>query len=100
MRKRHKLTILFLDFYLADPQGILSASVLSIIPLIRPYQWQSFLMPVFLFPCLSIFVFSVYDEHPSFLLLSYLDIMNCLQYLDIQGHPIICCLHELSGLAK
>ncbi|XP_048443402.1 LOW QUALITY PROTEIN: uncharacterized protein LOC125478811 [Pyrus x bretschneideri] len=26
--------------------GILSASVLSIIPLIRPYQWQSLLMPV------------------------------------------------------
>ncbi|KAJ0745683.1 putative cDENN domain, uDENN domain, tripartite DENN domain, DENN domain lobe protein [Helianthus annuus] len=26
--------------------GILSASVLSIIPLIRPYQWQSFFMPV------------------------------------------------------
>ncbi|XP_071701423.1 uncharacterized protein [Rutidosis leptorrhynchoides] len=26
--------------------GILSASVLSIIPLIRPYHWQSFLMPV------------------------------------------------------
>ncbi|KAL6974605.1 hypothetical protein U1Q18_028788 [Sarracenia purpurea var. burkii] len=26
--------------------GVLSASVLSIIPLIRPYQWQSFLMPV------------------------------------------------------
>ncbi|KAJ1437132.1 uDENN domain [Sesbania bispinosa] len=27
-------------------QGILSASVLSVIPLIRPYQWQSLLMPV------------------------------------------------------
>ncbi|KAG4381584.1 hypothetical protein GLYMA_15G176600v4 [Glycine max] len=26
--------------------GILSASVLSVIPLIRPYQWQSLLMPV------------------------------------------------------
>ncbi|KAK9071204.1 hypothetical protein SSX86_009772 [Deinandra increscens subsp. villosa] len=26
--------------------GILSASVLSLIPLIRPYQWQSFFMPV------------------------------------------------------
>ncbi|CAI0387842.1 unnamed protein product [Linum tenue] len=26
--------------------GILSASVLSIIPLIRPYQWQSLLMPI------------------------------------------------------
>lgn len=26
--------------------GILSASVLSIVPLIRPYQWQSWLMPV------------------------------------------------------
>ncbi|KAJ8437334.1 hypothetical protein Cgig2_015065 [Carnegiea gigantea] len=26
--------------------GILSASVLSLIPLIRPYQWQSLLMPV------------------------------------------------------
>ncbi|KAI3802834.1 hypothetical protein L1987_30977 [Smallanthus sonchifolius] len=26
--------------------GMLSASVLSIIPLIRPYQWQSFFMPV------------------------------------------------------
>ncbi|KAK1263276.1 hypothetical protein QJS04_geneDACA013469 [Acorus gramineus] len=26
--------------------GILSASVLSIVPLIRPYQWQSLLMPV------------------------------------------------------
>ncbi|CDP03098.1 unnamed protein product [Coffea canephora] len=26
--------------------GVLSASVLSIIPLIRPYQWQSLLMPV------------------------------------------------------
>ncbi|XP_008459756.1 uncharacterized protein LOC103498787 isoform X2 [Cucumis melo] len=26
--------------------GILSASVLSIIPMIRPYQWQSLLMPV------------------------------------------------------
>ncbi|KAF3775677.1 DENN domain-containing protein 5B [Nymphaea thermarum] len=26
--------------------GLLSASVLSIIPLIRPYQWQSLLMPV------------------------------------------------------
>ncbi|KVI12201.1 uncharacterized protein LOC112507017 isoform X2 [Cynara cardunculus var. scolymus] len=26
--------------------GILSASVLAIIPLIRPYHWQSFLMPV------------------------------------------------------
>ncbi|KAL4571823.1 hypothetical protein LXL04_018588 [Taraxacum kok-saghyz] len=26
--------------------GILSATVLSIIPLIRPYHWQSFLMPV------------------------------------------------------
>ncbi|XP_076908769.1 uncharacterized protein LOC143565785 [Bidens hawaiensis] len=26
--------------------GILSASVLSVIPLIRPYQWQSFFMPV------------------------------------------------------
>ncbi|WOG94214.1 hypothetical protein DCAR_0313507 [Daucus carota subsp. sativus] len=26
--------------------GILSASVLSIIPLLRPYQWQSLLMPV------------------------------------------------------
>ncbi|KAK9715695.1 hypothetical protein RND81_06G183000 [Saponaria officinalis] len=26
--------------------GILSASVLSLLPLIRPYQWQSLLMPV------------------------------------------------------
>ncbi|CAK8532025.1 unnamed protein product [Lathyrus sativus] len=26
--------------------GILSASILSVIPLIRPYQWQSLLMPV------------------------------------------------------
>ncbi|XP_059634753.1 uncharacterized protein LOC132277056 isoform X2 [Cornus florida] len=26
--------------------GILSASVLSIVPLIRPYQWQSLLMPI------------------------------------------------------
>ncbi|MED6192988.1 hypothetical protein PIB30_014974 [Stylosanthes scabra] len=26
--------------------GVLSASVLSVIPLIRPYQWQSLLMPV------------------------------------------------------
>jgi len=26
--------------------GMLSASVLSIIPLIRPYQWQSLLMPI------------------------------------------------------
>lgn len=26
--------------------GILSASVLSVVPLIRPYQWQSLLMPV------------------------------------------------------
>ncbi|KAK7303994.1 hypothetical protein RJT34_14962 [Clitoria ternatea] len=26
--------------------GILSASVLSVIPLIRPYQWQSLLMPI------------------------------------------------------
>ncbi|KAK6944755.1 uDENN domain, partial [Dillenia turbinata] len=26
--------------------GVLSASVLSIVPLIRPYQWQSLLMPV------------------------------------------------------
>lgn len=34
----------FLKFF--DVQGILSASVLSIIPLIRPYQWQSLLMPV------------------------------------------------------
>ncbi|XP_076908261.1 uncharacterized protein LOC143565046 [Bidens hawaiensis] len=32
--------------FLCSNLGILSASVLSIIPLIRPYHWQSFLMPV------------------------------------------------------
>ncbi|KAL2997909.1 hypothetical protein AAZX31_09G066600 [Glycine max] len=32
--------------------GILSASVLSVIPLIRPYQWQSLLMPSILFQVL------------------------------------------------
>lgn len=31
---------------ICDSQGILSALVLSVIPLIRPYQWQSLLMPV------------------------------------------------------
>lgn len=37
-------------------QGILSALVLAIIPLIRPYQWQSLLMPVIfylLFGCVN-----------------------------------------------
>lgn len=34
-------------------QGMLSASVLSIVPLIRPYQWQSLLMPVLPFCALS-----------------------------------------------
>lgn len=33
---------------ICDSQGILSALVLSVIPLIRPYQWQSLLMPVIL----------------------------------------------------
>lgn len=32
--------------FLCSNLGILSALVLSIIPLIRPYHWQSFLMPV------------------------------------------------------
>ncbi|KAK1408540.1 hypothetical protein QVD17_40402 [Tagetes erecta] len=32
--------------FLCSNLGILSASVLSVIPLIRPYHWQSFLMPV------------------------------------------------------
>lgn len=36
----------FLTLNMFHVQGILSALVLSIIPLIRPYHWQSFLMPV------------------------------------------------------
>lgn len=32
--------------FLCSNLGVLSASVLSIVPLIRPYQWQSLLMPV------------------------------------------------------
>lgn len=36
---------------ICDSQGILSALVLSVIPLIRPYQWQSLLMPVMLLCC-------------------------------------------------
>ncbi|XP_010533026.1 PREDICTED: uncharacterized protein LOC104808888 [Tarenaya hassleriana] len=32
--------------FICSNLGVLSASVLSIIPLIRPYQWQSLLMPV------------------------------------------------------
>ncbi|KAH9616694.1 hypothetical protein KSS87_001428 [Heliosperma pusillum] len=32
--------------FVSSNLGILSASVLSILPLIRPYQWQSLLMPV------------------------------------------------------
>lgn len=43
-------------FYFFHDQGILSASVLSVIPLIRPYQWQSLLMPVWF---LSLFSFKV-----------------------------------------
>ncbi|RDY02751.1 DENN domain-containing protein 5B, partial [Mucuna pruriens] len=33
-------------FYFFHDQGVLSASVLSVIPLIRPFQWQSLLMPI------------------------------------------------------
>ncbi|KAK1401955.1 hypothetical protein POM88_001560 [Heracleum sosnowskyi] len=33
-------------FICLSDQGILSAAVLSVIPLIRPYLWQSLLMPV------------------------------------------------------
>lgn len=35
-------------FFFFHNQGILSAAVLSVIPLIRPYQWQSLLMPVWI----------------------------------------------------
>lgn len=27
-------------------QGVLSATVLSLVPMIRPFQWQSLLLPV------------------------------------------------------
>ncbi|XVF48910.1 hypothetical protein PTKIN_Ptkin03bG0226000 [Pterospermum kingtungense] len=52
LRLEHVLTILagaLLEkqiVVLCSNLGILSATVLSIVPLIRPYQWQSFLMPV------------------------------------------------------
>ncbi|XP_024979405.1 uncharacterized protein LOC112516547 isoform X2 [Cynara cardunculus var. scolymus] len=52
MRLEHVLTIFagaLLEkqiVFVCSNLGILSASVLSIIPLIRPYQWQSFFMPV------------------------------------------------------
>ncbi|KAI3787103.1 hypothetical protein L1987_41313 [Smallanthus sonchifolius] len=52
LRLEHVLTIfagVLLEkqiVFLCSNLGILSASVLSIIPLIRPYHWQSFLMPV------------------------------------------------------
>ncbi|KAI3789985.1 hypothetical protein L2E82_02794 [Cichorium intybus] len=52
MRLEHVLTIFtgaLLEkqiLFVCSNLGILSASVLSIIPLIRPYQWQSFFMPV------------------------------------------------------
>lgn len=43
--------------YIFYAQGILSASVLSIIPLIRPYRWQSLLMPVWFHFNLLVFFF-------------------------------------------
>nr|XP_043618804.1 uncharacterized protein LOC122590688 [Erigeron canadensis] len=52
LRLEHVLTIFagaLLEkqiLFVCSNLGILSASVLSIIPLIRPYHWQSFLMPV------------------------------------------------------
>lgn len=52
LRLEHVLTILagaLLEkqiVFVCSNLGILSASVLSIIPLIRPYHWQSLLMPV------------------------------------------------------
>lgn len=32
--------------YLQQVQGVLSAVVLSLIPIIRPFQWQSLFLPV------------------------------------------------------
>lgn len=46
--------------YIFYAQGILSASVLSIIPLIRPYRWQSLLMPVWFHFNLLIFFFFLF----------------------------------------
>lgn len=52
LRLEHVLTILagaLLEkqiVFVCSNLGILSASVLSVIPLIRPYHWQSLLMPV------------------------------------------------------
>ena len=57
-------------------QGILSASVLSIVPLIRPYQWQSLLMPVCFFLVNDIFQLAFTGSYIS-RSLDYCCLFNC-----------------------